>query len=84
MLEMRIGISMSFAIEMISLDHRINAGFNSKLELASIMVGLVATLVTKGVKNSRMVLAMFVKEGMIGMKRIKKETKDKIKRDKLE
>jgi hypothetical protein len=31
-----------------------------------------------------MVLAMFVKEGMMGKKRIKKEMKDKTKGDKLE
>ena len=56
----------------------INAGFNSELELASITTGLVATLAIEGAENSRMVLAMFVREGMIEKKKVKKEMKGKI------
>jgi hypothetical protein len=58
----------------------INVGFNSKLELALITTGPVATLAIEGAENSRMVLAMFVRKGMIEKKKGKKEMKGKINR----
>jgi len=50
------------------------------MELASITARPVATLAIERAENSQMVLALFVREGMIEKKKGKKEMKGKINR----